>query len=54
MGGAGVEKLRWWPKKTTPDWNLLTIGEIREHFPDAEMAVERCLGLPKSVIAIKR
>ncbi len=45
---------RWWPKKTTPDWNLLTISEMRELFPDAEIAVERSLGLPKSVIAIGR
>ena len=33
------------------DWNLLGAEEMRNLFPDAEIHVERFLGLPKSIIA---
>ena len=42
-----------WPKKTEPDWNLLTPSEMRELFPDARIFIERSLGLPKSIFALK-
>jgi hypothetical protein len=45
---------RWWPKKARPDWNLLTISEMRELFPDAQIVIERSLWLPKSIMAVKR
>ena len=45
---------RWWPKRTSPDWNLLTTKDMREPFPEAEIIVEKSFGLAKSIIAIKR
>lgn len=44
----------FWPKKTAPDWNLLTVSQMKSIFPDAEIHVERVFGIPKSIIAIKR
>jgi SAM-dependent methyltransferase len=44
---------RFWPKKTQPDWNLLTIQQMRTLFPDGEIMLEKQLGLTKSVIAVK-
>lgn len=45
---------RYWVKRTDPDWCLLTIREMREFFPEAEVRRERFLGLPKSIMAIKK
>jgi SAM-dependent methyltransferase len=42
-----------WLKPVYPDFRLLTIGEMRELFPDAEIVLERYCGFVKSVIAIK-
>lgn len=36
------------------DWNLLGEAEMRALFPEAELHVERVLGLPKSLIAYRR
>jgi hypothetical protein len=44
---------RFWPKKTTPDFNLLTPREMRALFPDAEVLYERSCGLLKSMIAVR-
>lgn len=43
-----------WPKKTYPDWNLLTIVQMQELFPDAQIILEKSFGLVKSIIAIKK
>jgi Methyltransferase domain len=45
---------RFWVKKTTPDWRLLTKGDMQSLFPDAQILSERFTGLTKSYIAIKR
>ncbi len=43
----------FWPKKTTPDWNLLTYNEMKQLFPEAIIYREKSFGLTKSFIAIK-
>lgn len=45
---------KFWVKKTTPDWNLLTEHDMKDMFPDAEIIVNRKLGMKKEIIAIKR
>ncbi len=44
---------RWWPKKSSPDWHLLTFQQMQRLFPDAHVVRERWLGMTKSLIAIK-
>jgi len=42
-----------WPKKTFPDWNLLTIKDMKMLFPDAQIILEKSLLMTKSIIAVK-
>ena len=44
---------RHWIKHVQADFRLLTIKEMRELFPDAEIVLERYCGLVKSIVAIK-
>lgn len=44
---------RWWPKKTEPDWHLLTHHEMHRLFPEARILRERSLGMTKSIMAVK-
>lgn len=45
----------FWPRKDdAPDWNLLDEQQMRAYFPDAEFHIERWMGIPKSIIAVKR
>ena len=36
------------------NWNLLSVREMWELFPEAELHIEWWFGLPKSLIACKR
>jgi SAM-dependent methyltransferase len=45
---------RIWVKRTSPDWQLLTVTDMRTLFPDAVIARERLLGMTKSIMAIKK
>lgn len=42
-----------WLKPAYPDFRLLTIGEMRALFPDADIVLERYCGFVKSIVAIK-
>jgi hypothetical protein len=44
---------RFWPKQTSPDWNLLTARELATLFPEAEILREKSLGITKSLMAVK-
>ena len=45
---------RFWPKKTNPDWNLLTIQPMKQLFPDSEIITERSFGFVKSIMAVRK
>lgn len=45
---------RFWPKGTRPDFRLYTRQQMKDQFPDSEIASERVLGMTKSLIAVKR
>ncbi len=44
---------KFWPKKTSPDWNLLTFNKMKLLFPEGYIYKEKSLGMTKSLIAIK-
>jgi SAM-dependent methyltransferase len=44
---------KWWVKKTSPDWNLLTVKQMKELFPDAIILREKSFGFTKSIIALR-
>lgn len=43
----------WLKKCGVADWRLLRARDMRRFFPDATIVVERTLGLPKSIVAVK-
>jgi hypothetical protein len=44
---------RIWIKQWRADYNLYNLKRFREHFPDGRVTLERVLGVPKSLIAIR-
>jgi len=44
---------KFWVKRTSPDWNLLTYREMQDLFPDAKIIKEKSFFMVKSLIAIK-
>ncbi len=44
---------KFWIKKAAPDFNLLDKQQMHKLFPDAEIALEKKLGLVKSIMAMK-
>lgn len=44
----------FWPKQTSPDWNLLTFKKMQILFPKAKIYREKSLGFTKSLMAIKK
>jgi hypothetical protein len=44
---------RYWIKRTSPDWYLLSRRRMAALFPDARIITERFCGLPKALIAIR-
>ncbi len=44
---------RFWVKKTSPDWHLLTRRQMKELFPGAKVLEEKVWRLTKSIIAVK-
>lgn len=44
---------KFWIARTSPDWNLLTVKDLRQFFPEAMILRERAFGLTKSIMAVK-
>ena len=45
---------RWPFYNHVPDFNLLTVCDMKQYFPDAEIHLESEFGLTKSIMAVKR
>lgn len=43
---------KFWPKKTEPDWNLLTKKEMQKLFPEANIISEKSFFMTKSLVAV--
>ncbi|HLA94561.1 MAG TPA: hypothetical protein VK612_02485, partial [Pyrinomonadaceae bacterium] len=43
-----------WVKAADPDFSLLSQSEMKTLFPDAEILLEKTIGLTKSIMAIKK
>ena len=44
----------FWIKKTAPDWNLLSLNDMKSLFPDGNVMSEKFLFMNKSLIAYKQ
>ena len=44
---------KFWIARTSPDWNLLTVQDMRHFFPEAMILRERAFGLTTSIMAVK-
>jgi hypothetical protein len=44
---------KFWIKPALPDFNLLSIEQLTELFPEAEIIFEKKFGMVKSIMAIK-
>lgn len=44
---------KFWVKAAPPDFNILSVAQMKELFPDAEIVSEKKFGLVKSIMAIK-
>ncbi len=44
---------KFWFARTSPDWNLLTVKDMKSLFPDAQIIKERSFLFTKSLMAIK-
>ncbi|MBY0485157.1 MAG: class I SAM-dependent methyltransferase, partial [Gammaproteobacteria bacterium] len=45
---------RFWIKRTSPDFYLPTMEDMKHYFPDASILKEYALGMTKSLIAYRR
>lgn len=44
---------RYWFRRATPNWQLLTATELQQLFPEADIRRERFMGLARSIMAIR-
>ena len=42
----------FWIKKTIPDWNLLTMSDMKKLFPNSKIILDKYLGCVKSIISL--